>query len=276
MLKLSSTVVLLLAGICVYLISIPVGTGVARVVLQSVGGFLIGTVVVSYAYELFMREEVEQRTVGLMDDVLSQRIDAIFPGANRFGFFGFAHAASRSVFDELEEGDELLWLDTYSPDVHLYRDALHRAVKRGARLRMLAIQPGCATLSMRAEEISTPGFDPSTFDERAQDFLEVLEGWEDQLQGAAGKLEIRTYNDLPGVPMYLHLKADRVLAGVTGFFLSEPSFDQVHIKWKVAPGGVLEDLRTHFERKWQRGAEVVARAESISETSEASEVRLGG
>jgi hypothetical protein len=250
LLRISTTIIFVLLGLGAYLLAAVVGSGAPQVVLQSLGGFLIGTVVVSYAYEYFLREETENRTVAKLDDVLGRRVDGIFPGATQYGFNGFATEAPRNSFDALEEGDELLWLDTYSPDLMLFTPKLQSALERGAMVRMLMIDPTAQTTTMRAEEIAEAGYDPSHFSEGAANFFDVVVSAAKQLHSPSGKLEIRRFSDLPCVPMYLRLRDGRPISGVTGYFLSEASFNTVHIRWSAASGGMLAGFHRYFERKW--------------------------
>ena len=153
MLRISTTLVFVLLGVGSYLAAAAVGAGTARTILQSVGSFLIGTVVVGYAYQYFLGEETENRTVAKLDAVLGQKVDDIFPGAARYGFTGFATEVPRTLFNALHNGDELLWLDTYSPDLRLFVRPLCEAVHRGAEIRMLVIDPEAETAGLRAREI---------------------------------------------------------------------------------------------------------------------------
>jgi hypothetical protein len=252
LLRISTTVIFLLLGVSAYLLAATMGAGAARTILQSVGSFLIGTVVVGYAYEYFLSEESENRTIAKLDQILAQRVDDIFPGAAHYGFKGFATEVPRNCFDGLEDGDELLWLDTYSPDLMLFVPQLRAAINRGASVRMLVISPDSPTAKMRATEIADAGYDITRFTDATRDFLGVLENAGRDFSAAPGRLEMRCYEDLPCVPMYLRLHKGRTIAGVTGYFLAEPSFNAVHIRWSEAPGGMLEGFRHYFERKWNQ------------------------
>ena len=254
MLRISTTLIFVLLGVSAYLVAAEVGPGTARAILQSVGGFLIGTVVVSYAYQYVLGEETENRTIAKLDDVLERRVDDIFPGAARYGFDGFAREVPRTVFNDLGVGDELLWLDTYSPDLRLFVRQLREAVGRGAHLRMLVINPNAQTARLRATEITEAGYDEDSFREDTRDFLAILAQAAEELRGALGKFDVRCYEDLPCVPMYLRLHEGRAISGITGYFLSEPSFDAVHIKWSSTTNGVLASFQGYFEHKWEHAA----------------------
>ena len=250
LLRISTTIIFLLIGLGAYLFAVVVGPGAPEVVLQSIGGFLIGSVVVSYAYEYFLHEETENRTIAKLDDLLGRRVDGIFPGAAQYGFDGFATEAPRNSFDALEAGDELLWLDTYSPDLMLFVPKLQSALERGAIVRMLMIDPRADTTRMRAEEIAEAGYNPSHFAEGATNFFDIVVNAAKEISSLKGKLEIRRFSDLPCVPMYLRLRDGHPISGVTGYFLSEASFNAVHIRWSAASGGMLAGFHRYFERKW--------------------------
>src|SRR5215213_3632799 len=102
LLRISTTIIFLLIGLGAYLFAVVVGPGAPEVVLQSIGGFLIGSVVVSYAYEYFLHEETENRTIAKLDDLLGRRVDGIFPGAAQYVFFLIVTQPPRNSFDALE------------------------------------------------------------------------------------------------------------------------------------------------------------------------------
>lgn len=254
MLQTTTTLVFVLLGIGCYLGAEVIGSGAPMTILQGIGGFLIGTVVVSYAYQHFLGEETENRTVAKLDEVLALRIDDFFPGAIRYGFSGFATEAPPTVFSDLEADDELLWLDTYSPDLKSFLPDLCKAVRRGAHLRMLVIDPGAETAQLRAAEIVRVGYEAATFRNDTAAFSALLAEAESDLEGAAGSLEVRWYSDLPCVPMYLRLRQGMAITGITGYFLSEPSFDTVHLRWSGTPNGMLPGFHGYFEQKWAQAA----------------------
>ena len=249
-LRLTTTALFLLLGTVAYLLAAAVDSDVLSSVLQALGTFLIGTVVIGYAYQYFLSEEIEDRTVAKLDEVLEHRIDKILPDASHHGFAGFVQAAPRKAFESLGSNSELLWLDTYSPDLPLFGGRLRKAVEAGARVRMLVIDPEATTTRMRAEEIVEPGYDPSKFCGEARAFLAYLEDAAEDLAGASGSLEIRCYDNLPCMPMYLHLKDGKPVSGTTGFFLADPSFDQAHLSWTPATAGMLTGFVSYFEHKW--------------------------
>jgi hypothetical protein len=239
-----------LLGVVAYLVSALVNSDAFRAVLQGVGSFFIATVAIGYAYQYFLSDEIETRTVEKLDEVLDRRIDKIILGASQHGFAGFVDAAPRQAFEHLGQNDELLWLDTYSPDLPLFGSKLRQAVRAGASLRMLVIDPQAETAKMRAKEIVEPGYEESRFCADTQNFLDYLTQAAKELVDAPGRLEIRCYEDLPCVPMYLHLRHGEPVAGATGFFLSVPSFDEAYIRWSNVKGGMLGSFCQYFEHKW--------------------------
>lgn len=250
MVRHTSTALFLLLGAVAYLLSALVDSEAFRVVLQGIGSFLIAAVAIGYAYQYFLSDEIETRTVGKLDEVLEHRIDRVILGASRYGFAGFVKGAPRQTFDDLGVGDELLWLDTYSPDLPLFGSKLRQAVKAGASLRMLVIDPQASTARMRASEIVEPGYHSSKFCADTQGFLNYLAEAAEELAGEPGRIEVRCYGDLPCLPMYLHLRHGEPVTGTTGFFLSAPSFDEACIRWHNVRDGMLGGFCQYFEHKW--------------------------
>lgn len=251
LLRVTTTVVFLLLGASAFMVSSDLPSNGLRTIFQSIGSFLVGTIVVGYAYEYFLNEETENRTIGKLDKVLAQRVDSMFPGAATHGFRGFATEVPRSSFEGLERGDELLWLDTYSPDLMLFVPSLQAALQRGVSVRMLVIDPDCLTAQMRAAEIAEVGYDEARFADGAKDFLGVISSAARDLDETRGRLEIRCYQDLPCIPMYLRIRSGQALTGITGYFLAQPSFNAVHLCWAATPDGMLASFHRYFERKWE-------------------------
>jgi hypothetical protein len=104
---------------------------------------------------------------------------------------------------------------------------------------------------MRAREIVEPGYGPHAFGASAQAFLDQLIGAMRRVTDEVGRLEVRTYDDLPGIPMYLRRVDGQLTNGVTGFFLTEPSFNSVHVRWENVSGGLLDGFLRYFEHKWE-------------------------
>jgi mannose-6-phosphate isomerase-like protein (cupin superfamily) len=214
------------------------------------------------------------------------------------------------MFRGLGRGDELLWLDTYCPEDPKFWGALGQALcGTDVRLRMLIIEPGCTNADYRADEIAEYGsglpteeFRPDKFKDANSTFLQRaidnLKNFERTDRSVNERAVVRTYEDLPGMPMYLIRNRETGLGrGYSSLFLSRPTVESFHFEWEPAapPYGVLAMLDSYFQRKWDRnawrtvyppdskakdpmaGADILARLQQLAGSSdlEASLSRVG-
>jgi hypothetical protein len=152
-------------------------------------------------------------------------------------------------FREARKGETVSWLDTYCPRENEFMADLLAAVARGVRVRMLIIDPGAATADMRNGELV------GTFDTGA--------GWTAGLQAFIAKMkaaamqnpshfEIRQYNDLPCVPMYMIAGSKVTRKAYFSIFLTRPTERCAHVELRA--GSLLEDMSAYFDAKWARHA----------------------
>jgi hypothetical protein len=148
-------------------------------------------------------------------------------------------------FESLGPGDELLWLDTYCPDNAEFFGKILPALKRGAKIRMLIIDPRCANSNLRADETRE---DVEVFVRRVSSIRCTLRkcGLKEE------SCQILTHDDLPCMPMYIVTHGDVPVRGFSGFFLAKPCAFFTHLEWTAISGGVLEDMHEYFQQKWER------------------------
>jgi hypothetical protein len=155
------------------------------------------------------------------------------------------------LFESLGPNDELLWLDTYCPGNAEFIHKIRPAFERGAKTRMLIIDPRSANAHLRADEIR----ETETFSQDVEVFIRRVSSVRCGLKKAGLKEEscqILAYDDLPCMPMYIVMHKGVPVRGYSGFFLAKPSAFFAHVEWTVVPGGVLENMCEYFEQKWQR------------------------
>jgi hypothetical protein len=152
-------------------------------------------------------------------------------------------------FREARRGEVVSWLDTYCPRQNELMDDLVAAVDRGVHVRMLIIDPTCASAAFRDVELV------GSFD-TGEGWKTGLEAFIQKMTAAAqrgnGHFEIRFYNDLPCVPMYLIGRASSARVGYFSLFLTRPSAHFPHLE--LRSGEWLVDMVAYFEAKWTRHA----------------------
>ena len=174
------------------------------------------------------------------------------------GFQGTIHGMDfKKLFTEVQPGETVLWLDIFDPRTADFATELDAALTRGVNVKMLIQEPGTRHARNRASELGEP---LPHFDATQRQFILAMH----QLviaprPSAHGKLQMRTYNDLPSVPMYIIVsKSGETRYGYTGFFLSTPTdhSHSVHLKWTNCGKEPSIDLfAKYFNFKWESFAE---------------------
>lgn len=156
------------------------------------------------------------------------------------------------LFDGLGKGHELWWLDTYAPEHKLWIGHLRDAISRGARIRVLALNPDCIIADYRAQEIGDL-YTPARFKAELKLFIDDLSACTKTKSTEGGFLELRIYSDLTGIPIYLVRRGKTPTYAYTSFFMGAPSgVDFAHMRWQPSERGLLNDFFGHVERKWNR------------------------
>lgn len=218
------------------------------------------------ASEEALPDKLDDRLRAVLRDEHTLQLERVLPGAFLHGFAGFVPRMQfDQLFKDLHENDELLWFDTYCPDQHEFEQPLREAVRRGAHVRMLAMNPKSDLMALRAREIDEEvevGYSATDFAENAQRALRSMAVLVGKLNNekVRGSVVLRTYDDLPCLPMYLVKRNGQCAEGYTSFFLTRPTYHEPHIRWVNGPESRLDCFVAYFERKWEfsLGSEIAA------------------
>ncbi len=240
----------------IFLIAADKAEGTLASVLREAGIVTIGTVMVSLVYEFVLRREHDKQLLQVVEDCL-------IPKAGEYGLSGIEPLDFAELFGRIEESQQLLWLDTYCPDLDNpeVQDALKEALSRRAVIKMLVIDPDSATAEARAREIAAPGYRAEEFQSDARHNLMIVHGiLADLSQDCAERLEVRTYTGLPCAPIYLRVKDGQPIEGWSSYFLTLPTYKSAHLYWgrapavtrklSAGPGLGLRAFQNYFEKKW--------------------------
>jgi hypothetical protein len=214
--------------------------------LDAIGGFLAISVAASFVYSATLRRLDDAQRADELRGILDEQVDRL-----RYGLGEFSKEMNYSqLFDDLRSGDELWWLDTYAPGHKVWINHLRDAVSRGAKIRMLVIDPTSRSTLLRAIEIGEL-YDEARFQADINTFINDLSKYVGRR--GDGLLELRKYSDLPCIPMYLVRRNGRPAYGYTSFFLTEPTgVEFPHIRWQAGQRSLLDDFFTYIEKKWKR------------------------
>lgn len=229
----------------------------SREVFVEAGYVLIGTVLVTFVYDAVLRRHHDEQMLSVLES-------SLVGGATRQGLIGvYEQLSFRRLFVNLKRGDTLLWLDTYCPDFPNFQEEFLDAIERGATVKMLAIRPDAQTLLMREREINRDyGYSGNASAEAALQIarLRKILISRDEMNEISSvpisreQFDLRLYNDLPCIPMYLHLRKGSAYTGFTSYFLGAPSFREPHLKWKNVADGFLQKFVDYFNQKWERAS----------------------
>jgi hypothetical protein len=262
---------LILAAGIILLILAGDSRGSIASVLREAGIVTIGTVLVSMVYEVALRPEHDAQLLEVVRE-------SMIPRSRDYGLTGIERVDFSHIFHRLRKGDELCWLDTYCPDLSSpdVQDALKSALSVGATIRMLVIDPDCATARARAQEIEVAGYGQE-FQSEARHNIAILEGIRRESgENGTDLLQLRTYTGLPCAPIYLRVKDGRAMEGWTSYFLSLPTYQSAHFYWgqpahtagplPAGQGLGLQAFHRYFVRKWE-GRDGHATVESRSDVA---------
>jgi hypothetical protein len=152
-----------------------------------------------------------------------------------------------TIFHEARRGDTVSWLDTYCPRQNEFVDELSNALKRGVNVRMLIIDPACDNARFRDAELEGTIDTGGGWTGGLQVFIAKMNAIARRRQG---NFEIRSYSDLPCVPMYLIGKPPAARKGYFSIFLTRATAHCAHVE--LRKGEWLDDMAAYFEKKWDR------------------------
>jgi hypothetical protein len=237
-------------GVLVYLVGDGIKAQPWSDVLTGVGGLMASAVAISFMWELIFGEARGKAVVrevlhdkDVLDEVKRAVTDGLIPNARKNGLVGIDNPIDfPSLFRDLNEGDQLLWLATYIETD--FDEALTEALQAGAAVRMLVIDPESPCLQLRAQELT---------DRYRQHYQRQAEVHLGRLRDIAkcnpgGNLTIRTYRDLPNASMFIIRSGGRPVRAQTGFYVGVPLVQSPHLRW--GEGAMLDLFSRYFDTKW--------------------------
>lgn len=195
----------------------------------------------------------ETRLFAELAALFRRELDRLTPKVSRFGLKDIVDTMDyEKLFDDLSREDELWWLDTYAPGHPAWLRNLDRAIDRGAKIRMLVLEPSSTIAQHRASEIDCEDLPAGRFLQDLQTFHDDMKRRERRAKEAgADSFRVHVYDDLLGCPIYLILRNGHPVKAYSSFYLRPASYGFPHFEWEAAEhGGVLETLAQYVRRKW--------------------------
>jgi hypothetical protein len=157
-----------------------------------------------------------------------------------------------TLFTELQDGQTLYWLDTFCPDFDHWLPDVKKAVKKGARIRMLVLDPDSDIARHRAKELEASFGEENFLRELKRFNKAVLQCQEECTSYRAGSMVVRVFKDLPGAPSYVICdERDEPIYGYSALFLVNPSNKDRHFYWSSQHSELKSHFR-YFQDKWQK------------------------
>ena len=252
----ATTLISFLAGIAIIFWSINIETNYpdSSKFLKTVGSFLTISVVISILYSIFIKPSEDASRKDELSNLLDKKINEIVTDKGKYGLSGIKKNIDfKALFSALSKNQTLWWLDTYPLGVGMWTEELKGALERGANIKMLVLSPQSENVTHRANELGNE-FSPIQFKTDLERFLNLLKSI-DQNE-LAGTLEVRTYDELIGLPLYIVSEKRKPVVGYSGFFLCAPTAaGSPHIKWENGNTPILSSMASYIESKWDRNLE---------------------
>lgn len=223
-------------------------------ILDLFGAFLVVAVPLEILKEIFFEAANKEAFAHEVSQLFDEKIDAELIQARKFGLDRIENSFPLiEMFDSLQPGDTLWWLDTFCPGHKTWLPHVKHAIARGASINMLVLDPDSSFCSMRAKEIGDIFTDESFVAELRlfiSDFEECRRILEKQHK-LVGHFDIVRYNDLLGVPCYVVTRNDRPIYGYSSMYLTQPTgVEFPHFCW--TQGGMCEILFIYIKGKYDR------------------------
>lgn len=254
---LSIGMLFLLGGVLLFAANSVATNSILKEVLTLLGGALVISIPASFVYKLTFRPLDDEKQAGDLKKLLDEKIDSLMKSRHQFKLASIQdHIDFQQLFDELQEGESLYWLDTWAPRSDAFQINMEKCLQRGANIKMLILDPSSEMCKHRALEIVGPigrGFCASQ-----AAFLERMKGIQKETSTKEpstndGTLEIRTYDELLGVPSYIVCQDNKPIRGWSSLYLGDATgYRYPHFHWEGGDDSVLNLIYNYVREKWER------------------------
>jgi hypothetical protein len=143
----------------------------------------------------------------------------------------------------------------FVPDMPLCREPLLNAIHRGVTVRVLVLHPDSEIVRIHADESGVTSLE---YRSDVISSLRLLQTVARELQPQqATRLEVRTYDRLPSMPIYIVDNPGRTGDVLyEGLFLARASLELPTMQFARVNGGFFEQLETYVEREWRKARPV--------------------
>jgi len=225
---------------------------IASKLFQSIGALLIAYGVLSVTLGYFTKKNLLAAFSGKIQESLESHFDRSLNGGIRHGFYGFNDKFDlHELLEHAERDDVVYWLDTYNTDFATnWTSIIKSKIEKGVKFKFLALDPDSESAKLRAEEIG--GRFESSFKPELEIFIKDLLFLSlEANKKKKGAVEIRLYDGLLGIPVYILTRRDGSKYAMSSFYLREATAVNVpHILWNQRQKGVIDRFLNYFDYKW--------------------------
>lgn len=173
----------------------------------------------------------------------------------KYGFTGIADEFDvKKIIQDLEIGDELLWLDTYIPGHVQWLDILRQKINLGVKFKFLILDFDSNMVSLRGNEIG------GRFERNFKQELTIFSNDLNDLQNEDdnNSISVKFYSDLLACPFYIIKKANGSPdKAITSFYLRQATgIEFPHMEWvQTKTKNFVTLLNDYFDWKWDNASE---------------------
>ncbi len=216
------------------------------------GHFLAAVVSVHLVYDLFLKEQEDEIISEKIHEQLSRLKNETIPIMMDYGLEEIHRFKLEELLKGLKKGDELHWLDTYCPQINGILNRLEEALELEVKVKILTMKKDSNVAKYRSQELEGEVQDEFVlFNQQVNLYHDGLSKiLSKQESRSKDNLEVRFYDDLPGVPMYIVVRDGVLFVGYTGWYLNKSASKNIFLKWGPAKKAVLESVESYFDKKW--------------------------
>lgn len=151
-----------------------------------------------------------------------------------------------TIIESLNEGDKFKWMDTRIEGIPEIRQAIEKALERGAEVSLLLMDESNPSLPSRYKELATRTKDSY------ESYLGVFTRQTENFKALCTHSNFRfaCFMSLPSFPLILVKSANGHQYAYTGFYMHKRSNNFPYTRWETSDDNFISKLDDFFEEKF--------------------------
>ncbi len=225
-----------------------------ELLLRHLGSFITVSIVIGFLYRVTVGPYDLAKSEERIKDLLYGEIDRMYSATSGYGFSGIDDSINFSnIFNNLKNNETLWWLDTYDPLHAQWIPDAENALKSGANIKMMIMNPSSSIVDLRCRELDS-NRSIEAFKNGLTSFLCRMK---ELAEHYPRNIEIRLYNDLPCAPIYVVTVGEdpQPQRGFSSYFLVEATGIKFpHFAWRQGNQPFVKELFRYLQNKWNRAS----------------------